>query len=354
MSRKPNMNSETEPETPLTPDVEVVQKASDRICWSVFAGTMLVFVSLIGVLMFHLWDAHGGQIRMHSTEYFILCLMGGVLSGLPHTILTPLDVVKCRMQVGEYSSMVDGFRTIWKTEGTLSAFYRGWAPTFVGYSFQGALKFGLYEYFKFSFAPAPVAGAKSHGHTVILFAVASACAELFADVALAPWEAVKVKMQTTRKFEPKLSVVMPRMWDGEGLRGFFKGLPPLWARQVPYTVAKFTFFEKTIHFIYAHVLQTTSVSSSVQLGVTLLSGYISGIFCALVSHPADTVITKINQRHDGGVAASLQILAEIGCMGVWRGVGIRILMIGTLTGLQWLIYDTFKLLAGLQSTGVQK
>lgn len=28
------------------------------------------------------------------------------------------------------------------------ALTRGWLPTFLGYSAQGSLKFGLYEYFK--------------------------------------------------------------------------------------------------------------------------------------------------------------------------------------------------------------
>jgi solute carrier family 25 phosphate transporter 3 len=32
-------------------------------------------------------------------------------------------------------------------------------------------------------------------------------------------------------------------------------------------------------------------------------------------------------------------------------MGTRIIMIGTLTGLQWWIYDTFKTMVGLQTTG---
>jgi len=34
-----------------------------------------------------------------------------------------------------------------------------------------------------------------------------------------------------------------------------------------------------------------------------------------------------------------------------KGLGTRILMIGTLTGLQWLIYDSFKTAVGLPTTG---
>jgi len=34
-----------------------------------------------------------------------------------------------------------------------------------------------------------------------------------------------------------------------------------------------------------------------------------------------------------------------------KGLGTRILMIGTLTGLQWWIYDTWKTAMGFQTTG---
>ena len=46
-----------------------------------------------------------------------------------------------------------------------------------------------------------------------------------------------------------------------------------------------------------------------------------------------------------------KIYADIGFAGLWNGLGVRILMIGTLTGLQWWIYDTFKTMVGLQTTG---
>ena len=37
--------------------------------------------------------------------------------------------------------------------------------------------------------------------------------------------------------------------------------------------------------------------------------------------------------------------------GLWNGLGARIIMVGTLTGLQWWIYDSFKVACGLQTTG---
>lgn len=41
------------------------------------------------------------------------------------------------------------------------------------------------------------------------------------------------------------------------------------------------------------------------------------------------------------------VLAAMRCVfsiGLWKGLGPRILMIGTLTALQWFIYDTVKVL----------
>ena len=35
----------------------------------------------------------------HTNDYYIKCMFGGVLScGLTHTLVVPLDVVKCNMQ----------------------------------------------------------------------------------------------------------------------------------------------------------------------------------------------------------------------------------------------------------------
>lgn len=38
-------------------------------------------------------------------------------------------------------------------------------------------------------------------------------------------------------------------------------------------------------------------SKGEQLVVTFAAGYIAGVFCAIVSHPADTVVSKLNQVH---------------------------------------------------------
>jgi solute carrier family 25 phosphate transporter 3 len=138
---------------------------------------------------------------------------------------------------------------------------------------------------------------------------------------------------------------MNKIMAAEGWNGFYKGIAPLWCRQIPYTVVKFVAFEKTVRYFYSNILTRPrhEYSKGQQLMVTFLSGYWAGIFCAIVSHPADTMVSIMNKK--GGTVGS--IYKDIGFNGLWNGLGTRIFMIGTLTGLQWWIYDTYKVAVGL-------
>lgn len=78
----------------------------------------------------------------------------------------------------------------------------------------------------------------------------------------------------------------------------YKGLVPLWSRQIPYTMMKFACFERTVEALYKYVVPKprADCSKAEQLVVTFCAGYIAGVFCAIVSHPADTIVSKLNQK----------------------------------------------------------
>jgi len=101
------------------------------------------------------------------------------------------------------------------------------------------------------------------------------------------------------------------------------------------------------------------MSKTEQMGVVFTSGYIAGILCGAVSHPADTMVSKINKlQMKGGIGQKMKLIYSgtpekpgIGFMGLWKGFAPRVFMIGTLTGLQWFIYGAFKASAGLPTPG---
>ncbi|XP_065829159.1 solute carrier family 25 member 3-like [Oscarella lobularis] len=277
-----------------------------------------------------------------SAKYFAICGFGGILScGLTHTAVVPLDLVKCRIQVDpkKYVSLVNGIKVTVRENG-VRGLALGWAPTLVGYSMQGLCKFGFYEVFKSVYSNM-LGEENTYLWRTSLYLAASASAEFFADIALAPMEAVKVRIQTQPGWSTTLREGAPRIMREEGLIGFYKGVGPLWARQIPYTMMKFACFERTVEALYKYVVpkKRNECSKSEQLVVTFAAGYIAGVFCAIVSHPADSIVSKLNS--DVGSTA-IQAAKVLGWKGLWKGLGTRIFMIGTLTALQWFIYDSVK------------
>ena len=80
------------------------------------------------------------------------------------------------------------------------------------------------------------------------------------------------------------------------------------------------------------------------MGVSLGSGVIAGVVAAIISHPADTLLSKINKAGAGGDGPMFQrlsnIAAETGLVKLCtQGLGARCVMIGTLTAGQFGIFD---------------
>lgn len=182
------------------------------------------------------WNSRYAGHVPHDTNYYSKCVLGGILAcGLTHAAITPLDVTKCNMQVtpGKYKGLVSGLKTIMAEEGSI-AVWKGWFPTLVGYSLQGAFKYGLYEVFKDIYSNA-LGEENSKKYKALVWCAGSASAEVFADIALCPLEMVKVKVQTSPKgefptsFFPALSQMIAQK---ETTRFPFGSIVPLWSRQV--------------------------------------------------------------------------------------------------------------------------
>jgi len=236
---------------------------------------------------------------------------------------------------------------------------KGWGPTLVGYSAQGLCKFGFYEFFKHEFSEV-VGKENAYKYRDVVYLFASASAEIIADIALCPFEAVKVRVQTNPTYATGLMDGLPKLYAAEGMGGLYAGIGPLWARQVPYTIIKFMAFERIAEAIFKMLPKPKNqLSKTEQMGVIFTAGYLAGVLCGVVSHPADTMVSKINKlKMSGSLSEKVKLIyygnettPGIGFGGLWTGLGPRVVMIGTLTGLQWFLYGAFKAYVGLPVPG---
>ncbi|KAF9582401.1 mitochondrial phosphate carrier protein, partial [Lunasporangiospora selenospora] len=206
-----------------------------------------------------------------ASLYARFALAGAICCGVTHGALTPVDVVKTRIQLEPtvYNKiaqlelklefiwcwkkiftfrtksasaspaldcrsntlnmlthhdfrlgMVASFRQVVKAEGA-GALMTGFGPTFAGYFLQGAFKFGGYEFWK-------------------IYLVSSGIAEFFADVALCPLEATRIRLVSQPTFATGLVSGFSRILKEDGvIRGFYSGFGPILLKQIPYTMAKF-------------------------------------------------------------------------------------------------------------------
>ncbi len=134
---------------------------------------------------------------------------------------------------------------------------------------------------------------------------------------------------------PPAGVPLTRAASPVPVARLYRGLTSLWGRQIPYTMMKFAAFERTVQALYANVVPKPKdeCTKPEQLGVSFAAGYIAGVFCAVVSHPADNLVSKLNANKAATVGS---VINEMGVTALFtRGLPLRIIMVGTLTGLQW-------------------
>ena len=138
--------------------------------------------------------------------------------------------------------MVSGLRTLVAEEGA-NGIWKGFGPTLVGYSAQGCFKYGLYEVFKDQYAN--LAGKEMFDkYKPLIWLSASASAEVFADIALCPFEMTKVKIQTSPKgeFPVAFGAALKQMSATRAdTRYPFGSLAALWSRQV-FSTLHYCFF----------------------------------------------------------------------------------------------------------------
>merc|ERR1712154_98490 len=249
-----------------------------------------------------------------------------------------LDTVKYN------SGLIGGFRTIIKEEGA-AALATGFGATAAGYFVQGWFKFGGVEFFKIKSATY-LGPEKAWEMKTPIYLGAAAAAEFIADCFLCPLEAVRIRSVSDPEFCDGLADGFVKMAKAEGVLGFYAGFAPILAKQIPYTMAKFAVQGNVADAVYgAWGKSPKELSSSTNVGVSLFSGTVAGVAAAIISHPADTLLSKVNKAGAGGdgpmVTRLANIAKETGFVNLCTvGLLPRCVMIGSLTAGQFGIFDS--------------
>lgn len=123
--------------------------------------------------------------------------------------------------------------------------------------------------------------------------------------------------------------------------------------RVPYTVTKFVAFEKVSETILGQFDKST-LSSGAMTGINLGSGLLAGLAAAIVSQPADTMLSKINKTKglpgESTISRLAKIARELGVRGSFAGLPTRLFMVGGLTAGQFAIYGDIKKALGMFMT----
>lgn len=294
-------------------------------------------------------------------------LAGAICASSAHLALVPLDVIKTQIQlrIGSTAGFGEVARDIIRVQGYRGLFL-GLSPTVVGFSLQGGAKFALFDGLKRTLPPV------SGGEKVALLAAAAATAEVAASTLLCPFEALRIRQ-----------VAVPETFSGRGMLGgfrkvvelegggaLFRGLVPIWLKQVPYTAAQLLAFTLLTDAAYQRAipaatgLHKADLSVSAQLGVSLTCGVGAGVISSLVSQPGDTVLTRINaglkkSMHSGAAAPGAvvrppsvaAVVRSLGFWGLWSGTATRAALTGVLSAVMFLTYDGVKVVVGLPSSG---
>jgi len=140
--------------------------------------------------------------------------------------------VKTRIQLDPVTynrGLIGGFRQIIGKEG-FGAIWTGVGPTFAGYFLQGAFKFGGYEFFKTQCINQLGYETASNNRTAVYLASAAA-AEFFADIALCPLEATRIRLVSQPGFANGLVGGFSKILKTEGVGAFYSGFGPILFKQ---------------------------------------------------------------------------------------------------------------------------
>lgn len=354
-----------------------------------------------------------------GSEYTRLALSGGICTVIVRTALNPLELVKTKIQLktdkelldtvtvstkgavsqaantsiidsdvekDETIGTLDVLRTMIDVRGIKSLFQSADA-TFLASIVFGSVGFGATELFRRSFT---MIVFETTGPSVpietftILYAAALAC--VLTSFLASPFEILRVrsmgyvhpqkvghvlsdfleeKREQRGKTLPKeqMRSFKPTDISKDDIEPLFSGFLPIVSRELPFAVVKFFVFDLLSSSMCTFINAQPQVIDPVEVGVgsvgliiSAFSGAIAGLAGAIVSHPADLILTLTSSQKNANPTKKSNsndlpdwkpivkdlVSKEGGILNLFTGLGARSTFFFLVIGLQFFLYDYAK------------
>ncbi len=171
---------------------------------------------------------------------------------------------------------------------------------------------------------------------------------VLASVAASGMEGMNNGAAAAAAMPPPLSMAatISQMAKEGSLGELYAGLGPAVVGEIPFMMAKFAVFDAVSKAIYG-IYPSATESVGLSLAVSLISGMTAGVAAAVVSHPFDTLTTKVTQYtqmgRKGGILKAVQdIYRRDGLAGYFKGTFPRAVKSAANIAFQFFLYDFSK------------
>lgn len=286
-------------------------------------------------------------------------------AGVVATVVTPMDVVKVRLQahvcpVGGHNpcedpkhvgGSFDALRKIIRSDG-IRGLWRGLNVTLLLAIPTTGIYFTLYEAFR-----ERIILAKPDLPSAVVPLIAGAAARTAAASAASPLELARTNLQAGAVDRSStVASVLRDLRRTHGVTSWWRGLGPTLLRDAPFSAIYWSAYEKLKHPTRSP-LPRFAFAPGNEVPLYLASGIGAGGLAAFCTVPADVIKTRRQTTMAGNAAAtgantssSFQIVREImaaeGIRGLFRGAGPRVAKVAPACAIMMGTFETFRRILG--------
>lgn len=286
-------------------------------------------------------DPFDWEVRNKSTPFMEHAVAGSCAGVMEHVSTYPIDTVKTQMQASEVRmTMREAARAVLRREGVFglmrgsSVIGVGCIPAHIGF-------FGTYEIAVDRW----LGERKPHEHPLRM-AACGAAATAVHDCVLTPHDVLKQRLQLGRHTGPYDCITS--LWRTQGLVGFYRSLPVTLAMNIPFT-GTLVACNVSLQTVLGICRGGSSQSELRHAPWYFLTAGVSGAIAGAMTTPLDVIKTRL-QTQEGqhivrGVVTTSRIVArQNGWMGLFNGVGPRVLLAAPSSAVSWGTYETIRTL----------